>query len=305
MNNPEKTFYKRINNNQFVYHYTSIDAIFSILEEYRQNGCHALPFWAGCIYKTNDSREMELGFDTLKNILPRYEKERDDNIKISDVFGNSEYESSCKEKLFQRPIDGIVEMSSIPYTISFSCKRDFLPMWSMYGDGKKGVCLKFRLPKLIDLLRGHLQFCFVYYEGERENIIEDYLLPTLYEFDAKRAPERMSIDDKTSELSILCDCVSPFIKTKDWAYEEEFRIVYHEHYGPELDDDFFKSLQLTLNKIKVKNHITLPINAQSLEEIIIGPLANYKVIEHILRNELNECLLNNIEITSSSIQISK
>lgn len=301
----EDIFYKKLIDNPYVYHYTSIEALFSILEGYRQNGCHALPFWAGFIFKTNDQREMELGYDTLKCILPKYEKEHNKSIYLSEVYNEVEYEKLCKDKLLKRPIDGFVEMSSIPYTISFSCKRDFLPMWSMYGDGKKGVCLKFRLSKLINCLKGNLQLCFVHYEGEEDNIIDKYLLPSLYDFDANRVSKELSIEDKVNELNSLCDCISPFVKTKDWSYEAEFRIVYHKHYGPELDDNFFKCLQLSLNKIKINDHITIPIDAKSLEEIIIGPLVKYDVVEHVLRNELNECQLYNVEITSSSIQINK
>ena len=56
-------------------------------------------------------------------------------------------------------------------------------------------------------------------------------------------------------------------------------------------------------KTKVLDYISLPIPSSSLEEIIIGPLTDYNVVEHILRNELKECILNNVETTPSSVQI--
>lgn len=294
-------FFKKLLDNPFVYHYTSIDALFSILEEYRENGGNTLPFRAGCVYKTNDSREMALGYDTLKSILPQFEKSNANSIGLSGVYGSEDYEKQCKEQLFQKPIDGAVEMSTIPYTISFSCKRDFLPMWAMYGDGKKGVCLKFSLNKLISCLPGIPSICFVHYDGDEPNIINDYLLPSVYDIGPKRISREISIEEKISELSILCDCISPFVKTKDWAYEEEFRIAYFERYGLYFDDGF----HFALKKKIIEDHITLPIDAKSLEEIIIGPLSNYKVVEHVLRNELNECLLSNVDITRSSIMIAK
>lgn len=300
----EDIFYKKLIDNPYVYHYTSIEALFSILEGYRQKGCHALPFWAGCIYKANDQREMELGYNIIKEILPKYEKKHNKSINLSEIYNKVEYEKLCKKNLFPKPIDGFVEMSSVPYIISFSCKRDFLPMWSMYGDGKKGVCLKFRLSKLIDCLRGNLQLCFVYYEGDEDNIIERYLLPSLYDCNANRVSKELSIEDKVNELSSLCDCISPFVKTKDWSYEAEFRIVYYEHYGPQIDDKF-QNLLITLNQIQVKGHVTLPIGSKSLEEIIIGPLAKYDVVKHVLRNELIECQLGDIQITPSSTSIVK
>lgn len=284
-----------------------MEALFSILEGYRQNNSHALPFWASCIYSSNDSREMELGYDTIKKILPKYENNCPKSMNISEVYNNKEYEKQCKDKFFEKPIEGLEEVTNVPYMISFSCKEDFLPMWSMYGDDKQGVCMKFNLSSLITHLKGNLQMCFVHYEGDEDNIIRDYLFPILYEFDAERnkGTQKMTVDDKIEELSLICYCISPFVKSNDWSYESEFRLVFHEHYGPQYTDDFFNGLQVAPNKIKVKNHVTLPIFADSLEEIILGPLANYNVWAHVLHNELIECGLSNVEISQSSIRITK
>lgn len=303
----ENALYKKITDNPFVYHYTSIEALFSILEGYRRNGLYALPFRAYSVYNTNDPREMKLGYDTVKNILPAFEKTHNDNMNLSEVYENPEYETECKNQCFQKPKDGLIEVGSVPYTISFACKRDFLPMWSMYGDNKKGVCIKFDISKLINKLIGNIQLCFVHYEDIKDNIIDNYLLPSLYDIDAKRSKVGLSIKDKIGELSLLCDCIAPFVKCKDWSYETEFRLVYHEHYGPNYADDFFKGLkiQLYLKRIKVKEYVYLPIFADSMEEIIIGPLANFPVVEHILDNELKECNLNRVAITRSCIQITK
>lgn len=303
----EKNLYQKFKDNPFVYHYTSIEALFSILEGYRQNDHYALPFRAYSVYNTNDPREMKLGFDTVKNILPAFEKSHNDNMNLQEVYEKPEYEIECKNRCFQKPEDGLIEVGSVPYTISFACKRDFLPMWSMYGDNKKGVCIKFDINKLIDKLLGNIQLCFVHYEDNKDNIIEDYLLPALYDFDTKRNKKELPTKDKIEELSLLCDCIAPFVKCKDWSYEEEFRLVYHEHYGPNYADDFFRGLKihLQLKKIKVNEYVCLPIFPDSLEEIIIGPLANFAVVEHLLDNELKECNLNRVAITPSSIQITK
>lgn len=302
-------FFKQLMDIPFVYHYTSVEALFSILEGYRINGHSALPFWASCVYNSNDPKEMVLGYETVKEILPQYEKSCVRNMNLSEVYTKIEYEEQYKERFYtKRPKDGFVEKSTVPYTISFSCKKDFLPMWSMYGENKKGVCLRFNLGILIDNLKDNMDSSFVHYEGDKDNIIRDHLLPTLYDWDAlfvEKDKKELSIEDKIKELCLLCDCVSPFVKDKDWVYESEFRIVYCKHYGPWYNDLSFKGLHLMLNKIKVDNHVTLPIEANSLEEIIIGPMANYNVLEHVLRNELKECLLNSVEITPSSIQITK
>lgn len=301
-------FLEQIEDNPFVYHYTSIESLFAILEGYRQRKCFGLPFRAHCIYNVNDKREMELGYETVKKILPQYEANQPNNKHLSDVYQKAEYEKKCIEQFNEKPSDGQINMGTVPYTISFSCKRDFLPMWSMYGNDKKGACLKFNLCKLIDT--NHSQKCFVYYNGDEDNLIEAYFLPLLYDFFISNKSNPMSIEDKIEELSILCECVSPFIKSGDWAYEREFRFVYNKHYSPisfDLNDIHEDSIREFLmhgyEKTKVVDYVTLPIPANALEEIVIGPSANYHVVEHILQNELKECILNNVEITPSSIQI--
>lgn len=301
----EEAFYKRLLGNMYVYHYTTIEALFSILEEYRNNGCSALPFRAYCIYKMNDLREMQLGYETVKRLLPQYENNHPNSMNLSAVYEDIEFEKKLVERSIQKTTGNKKEMIDVPFAISFSCKRDFLPMWSMYGDGKKGVCLKFRLSTLVNEMKGCLQLCFVYYKGERNNIIKDYLLPLLYDFDARKYSAGISLDEKINELCLLYECINPFVKSKDWSYESEFRIVFHEHYGPKLNEDFFESLSRTYNEPKLVDYITTPIAANSMEEIIIGPLANYKIVEHVLRNELKECLLNNITVSPSSIKINK
>lgn len=302
----EDALYKKLIGNPFVYHYTSIEALFSILEGYRRNGLYALPFRASSIYNTNDPRELKLGFDTVKNILPVFENSLNDNMNLSEVYENPKDETECKNRCFQKPEDGLIETGSVPYAISFTCKRDFLPMWSMYGCNKKGVCIKFNLNKIIDKLGGIIQFCFVHYDDNKDNIIEDYLLPLLYEmFNTKRNNNKLSINEKIEELGLLCDCIAPFVKCKDWSYEEEFRIAYYKLYEP-INDLTIAGLPLSLKMQTVKDHIEgIPINAKALEEIIIGPLADFPVVEHVLRSELNECLLNDVDITPSSIQITK
>lgn len=305
----EDIFYKRLMNTDFVYHYTSIEAVLSILEGYRGNGQVALPFRASCAYNSNDPREMELGYSTIKKILPEYERSCDMSIDLSEVYKNAEYENQCKKRFMQKPKNGMVENADVPYIISFSCKQDFLPMWSMYGNDKKGACLKFNLGSLIDEWKvSNTDLCFVYYEGETENIINNHLLHSLYRWEAilnGASTKKLTIDDKIQGLSILCDCISPFIKTKDWAYESEFRIVKYMHYGAKLDEDFIKNNKHVLPKLKIDPHFTLQIPASSLEEIIVGPLANYNVWEHVLLTELKDCGLSNVVVSPSDIKITK
>lgn len=298
-------FLEKLIETPFVYHYTSVESLFAILEESRQIKERViLPFRAYNIYNVNDPREMKLGFDAVKKFLPEYESMIDNSMYLSEVYLDKNNENRCREECYKKPSDGFIEWGHIPYTSSFSSKGDFLPMWSMYGAKFKGVCLKFRLKELVEYLSDNCQFGFVSYNGDNDTSLLKENFLEIYNWYANQQEQAMNIDEKIEELSLLCACISPFIKISDWAYEQEFRIVCNHHYAPQLDrESIERLLKEGIQKTKVQPYNYYPIYPNALEEIIIGPKANYNVIEHILRNELKECLLNDVKVTPSSIEI--
>lgn len=300
-------FLAKLNDTKFVYQYTSLEALFAILEGYRKskttNGF--LPFRASCIYNLNDPREMKLGFDVIKRFLPNFENERSYNLNLSEVYKDIETENRCREKCHDPIFDGTIEAGTIPYTSSFSRKRDFLPMWSLYGSSFKGACFVFDLMKLIDSANDNMQFGFVSYEDDESefDVLESFI-PQIYKWLQNIYKKDMNIEEKINELSAICAVFSPFFKCKDWAYESEFRIVCQKHYEIDFSHDFIKGLSWNpMPKKKVEPYDYYQIKANALKEIIIGPCANYCDVEHILRNELNECLMNDVIITPSLIKI--
>lgn len=296
--------FKLLEDSPFVYHYTSLEALFSILEGYRSIVYTGIiPFRASCIYNANDPKEMELGFDVVKRNLPQFEKNNPNNMNLSEVYKDCSYKQYYLDNYYRKPINGMIQYSLVPYIISFSLKRDFLPMWSMYGNNHKGVCLKFNIKKIVNIPFERSHFDFVSYDGDKEyNIMEDHF-KLLYEMQAKKPNKPKTIEEKKEVLSTCCLCVSPFIKSSDWSYEKEFRIVYNHNYEPELDNDFRYGVSYGIKMKRIQRYVEYPINSNALEEIIIGPLANYQVMEHIIRGELKECLLNSVTITPSSIAI--
>lgn len=294
----------RLKNNPFVYHYTSLETLFAILEEYRHNKeAGELYLKASCIYNVNDLREMDLGFNVIKKHLPDFERNASINLHLSDVYNTKSDEKKCIEKWNTKPKDGMICQGMVPYVLSFSCTEDFLPMWSMYGNDKKGVCLKFNTLELADSVGDSGQYDFVSYDEEDSYIFNEHFLE-LYKYTAEHiATEELTIEEKIDELSLLCECVSPFIKSKDWAYEKEFRIIYRHKYGKDLNEDNYKELLFLHKKEQIKPYLFLLIKACSLDSIIIGPLSNFKSIEHIVLNELNECQLSNVKVLPSAIQI--
>ena len=289
----------------FVYHYTKLESLFGILYDYKNfKKPEQLPLRASCIYNVNDPREMELGYNYVKDFLPEFEKNHPQSIHLSEIYTSDVSDKKCLELCNQKTKEVYIESGMIPYTISFSAKRDFLPMWSLYGNHCEGVCLKFNLLELIDKI--HSQFGFVVYDGNSDDdyIKNDYF-PPLYDFIINEEnTNNLSIDQKIDELSILCTCVSPFVKSSYYAYETEFRIVNTVRYGEITEHNIKEIIHNGLPKEMIKPFVYYSMNANALKEIIIGPLVkNYKSIESVIRNELNGCLLNDVDITSSSITI--
>lgn len=297
-------FEERLIKTPFVYHYTKMETLFAILEGYRQNKEKGfLSFRANSIYYLNDPREMMLGFDAVKKFLPEYEKETNCNMYLSEVYLDSDNENLCRKECIERPVDSTIEKGSVPYSSSFSTKEDFLPMWKMYGGDLKGVCLKFDLVKLVGPLPEPFQFGFVSYDGDEDDSYLKEIFSNIYDWESKHY-KSMIISEKIEELSLLCACISPFVKSADWAYEQEFRIVYNIAYGlPKDRKSFEDQIRHGIKKTKIYPYILYSICPNALEEIIIGPYADYNTYEHILRNELKECLLNEVRITPSSIEI--
>ena len=301
-------FKKKLQENPFVYHYTSLEALFAILEGYRCNvNSEYIPFRASCIFNVNDPREMELGFSAVKKFLPYFEEKSINNMFLSDVYNSPLHENKCLERCNLRPQNGLIERGMIPYAISFSCSGDFLPMWSMYGNNKKGVCLKFNTGKLIEGLYGSCQVDFVSYDGEDDNYIMNEHFSLLYDYDAEKlGDKKMSIDEKVELLSIYCQCISPFIKSSSWGYEKEFRIVYNQMYRPEITEEYLRKIIFPFAKREmeiINRYSIIQLSVKSLESVIVGPLADYKSIEHVIRNELCECQLARVEVNPSFIQI--
>lgn len=302
-------FLAKLEETQFVYQYMNMESLFAILEGYRKakktTTYGLIPYRASCIYNVNDPREMKLGFDAIKKFLPDFENKQSNNLYLSEVYEDTETENRCRERCNNQIVDGMIEAGIVPYTSSFSRKRDFLPMWSLYGGNFKGACLVFNLMKIIDSTNENMQFGFVSYEDDETEVdnLESFF-PQIYERVQNTYKTNMTIKDKIDELSSICSVFSPFFKSKDWAYESEFRIVCHKHYEIDFSHDYIKGLSWNpMPKKKVEPYAYYSIKANALKEIIIGPSAKYCDVEHILRNELNECLMNDVNITSSSIKI--
>lgn len=285
-----------------IYHYTSLDTLLAIFHECKMKGGRYLTLRASNIYKVNDPSEMKRGYDVVKKILPGIEKKASINWGLCEVYTDKKYEEACKKGYYNEENKDVVTIGSIPYEISFSMRRDYLPMWSLYGDNGKGVCLRLDKKDIVDWLNlnngsqcgGDVRY---------SNFGNDNLLKNIIGFGYSRINEIKDIYDKIRELATLCAYVAPFIKYKDYSYEKEFRVALYKQYGvitePSTREKWIRCA--TKGYIKVDPYVELDFPTSFLKEIIVGPCVNSDVIIPILKRELKNCNAETIALTKSKV----
>ncbi len=296
---------EELNRIRYIYHYTSLDTLLAILENYRKDKeKNGLIFRASNIYMVNDPKEMEVGYGIVKEYLKEYETTYIPKpYWLHEIANSNEYEAICKNNYFVGYKGFLTEPVIIPFIISFSAKRDYLPMWSLYGKTGLGVCLKFDAFRIIEAEYDG-QIGFVAYDNKtglkmmKESFSECY---NWYLYEYKDKLDLLTIDKKVHEIGNLCLYMSPFIKYRDYKYEKEFRLTCYKHYG----DDIINTLSLNefINpKIyPVDKYIEVPIPVSSFKEVMLGPNMDKSIMAHIVKKELEEC---NIRVRVSESKIS-
>jgi len=108
------------------YHYTSLNALYSILKNKE--------LWLGNAAAMNDKNEIKEFFKSLKKWLINRNPDKEELIK--KLLNNA-----------TKHIEG-----KYPFVMSFSTWEDDAAQWERYGDKASGVCIKFNIPKLAELL---------------------------------------------------------------------------------------------------------------------------------------------------------
>jgi len=124
----ERLTSQKVRYSSTLYHYTTIESLVEGIIP--KDNDDKLTFWATHCDYMNDPQEMKADFERLDN----------DYSHITAI-GNL-YAALVDEKNEKgRKIDDI-------FLLSFSEKKDFLPMWSMYGKNGNGIVLEFEKFKL-------------------------------------------------------------------------------------------------------------------------------------------------------------
>lgn len=236
-------------------HYTSWSSFQGMLQfvlDAKENKERYLCFHASHINAMNDRTEGKLILDYF--------------------FTGSGLLNDIQEKMSE-----VREKAGEPYVISFShskqgIEHNIIPMWMMYADGGKGVCLHFDYKLIKDNIPNDVKLMECQYKtiGEIKSIAKVKRDNIKDEFKGNR--------DITNLLSDLMFDI-PLYKEKYWEYESEWRLVTIKN-NPK-----YKVGRLGFVPYQ---EIRLPLSA--LTKITIGPCANQEVIENtlnLLKSELD------------------
>ncbi len=254
-------FYKKEVKN--VFHYTSINALFNIINDKELRLTNAMYL--------NDREEFVNFIDVLKN-------------RFNTGFKFDQFVLFLDE-IKENQLNGIEESHNLAYYIFSTCKSlGDLPMWNWYSKGE-GICIEFDNTELADFFKKSInnlekadcyQYDCIYTDEDKKEILTESIK------EAKTIitkPKR----DKFDLWNLLCPFSFSF-KNKQFFYENEHRYVVKIDVDEVIDNnseiikvkyDFYcsnnsikPSINISFDKIPIKRIIVSPRNSN--ETIING-----------------------------------
>lgn len=261
------------------YHYTSLETLLKILQNIdMQNGVPMLQLYARRIDKVNDPTEVLVTKRTLLALVKNYE-ERNDVPKDNRIAHKI-------ESLSQKAISDATKLEKMEHPLYITCfskKKDYNPMWALYGDKHHGVCLCFsddikyrRVVKDNDnaiIISGD-----VAYRRLKDSESVNNCLKVHYMFPSTKQEELESV------VSDILSYISPFIKNNNYSYEREFRLCVYNYISKQIEERWKKENGTFYEN--TKDNIKLNIPVSSLKRIILGKKVP-DIMKNLLRNYIN------------------
>lgn len=263
----------------YVYHYTSLDALFNgMLLEQPVNGMQ-ICLWASSVLCVNDTQEVRIAFDFV----------RDHIVKIEDTNDD---------------VDMMTEMMAGYYVTSFSLLRDSLPMWHRYSKNATGISICFDVNVLRQSAKDSLIKC-VYLKPEVLDKIRSYIKDskpvscTFGQFalicfvllvGLSKSKDR---DKVTGRITALLDFLTS-LKNKDYIDENEVRLFVVE--------------QNTNAKSRVREqkdiveYVERFFPKEAIVEIIVGPNnVDKEKTALFIKRYLDRIGMSHVKVTTSEV----
>lgn len=293
------------------YHYTTIEKFQKLLEGSvgADGRISDLKFWASSIYAMNDPKEFLFGYDMLwDDLIHQIEKTlgiKNEKHKLSMLWKQNKYLSKSKWK--NTVLNSLFDVHKVPFIVSFSRNEDWLPMWTTYANNGNGICLGFSndeytIPNLklngfnVEIIH-HLHASEVSYDKPDEiicKVVERYYADLYDNYSTIHDDSQLS--SKMAEAFALLSIISaPYHKHKAYEYEKEERLIVFKK------DE--KDVKYRCNNSgHLIPYIIVPVKANFLKRIIIGPCADNESVRRELLCELKRYGIN---ISKESVVPSK
>lgn len=252
-------------NSEIIYHYTSLEVLKYIFDNYSQENPF-LTFWAtNCAYM-NDPREISEGIELIEAAIGPIAMPKPGGDQV--ILEND----NIKESLL---IASSVGNIGVPYVISLSRVKDNINMWRMYGQSGQGIALGFRRDKI--KVAGCALLDCIYGGDYKDDDYEDIIDRTKRMFESSLEkgktlkPSALSHrqNDFLSTLTIIGRMAS-YVKNDVYKYEKEVRLT-----------TYCKTPQFRVINNILTPYTTIQLPVESLESIIIGPDCDDRNIESL------------------------
>ena len=264
---------------EIIYHYTSVDSLLGMLSNSTFDNPQ-FTFWASHCLFLNDLEERRKGEKLCLQLLPSVEEELSIPVdeRISTYIDDDKFQKMMSSSL--KDLESEIMNHVSIYVISFSKKRDFLPMWNLYSQNGNGIALGFdRVPMREDLTTLSFAIPYCTYNADihdlKNEIKSIYLECKITEVGAIDILKRKGLNEKQLKvascamtLAWLFNTVAVKIKSDFFSYEEEARIITQEN----------RTVKFRNSKGNIIPYMEIPISAKYLKEIIIGPTQDYERI---------------------------
>lgn len=272
-----------------LYHYTSKEAFFSMTKIMLEakSLIRQFEFWASSCFCMNDTVELKQGYGILMELLKEEEKKHEPHLRLSNICSEVKIKDMTDEQIPSFIRDNSFNMERAPYAISFSSKPEQIPLWSMYGDNGKGVCLCFDLNRFSE---SDKLLCFpVIYDFESTNdedknmirrVIQDQLQKYYEEIEQVSDAEELFYKKNTC-LRVLATFLSPFFKHNSFSFENEWRLI---RYCSTHEVEYRKN-----NNGSIIPYVKINIPFCALKKVIVGPCSNSKTDMDLIHAYMKLC----------------
>ncbi len=217
---------------EFLCHYTSIDVLCKLFTN-NTNGCFI--FHASSVDSMNDNAEY--------------------------MEARKQCRDGVEEIIMEREL-------GIPFALCFSDKETNIPMWNMYANKGKGVCLLFNFRKIknhIKALQKKDERLIAFYKCIYKDILSNEKLKPLDS--GNQYPDTKELSKKMKDKA--------FIKPNCFRHEKEWRLMIWQDWVP--NDNHI--IHFKERKDELCPYLEIPIPVNSLERIVLRPNASEQMID--------------------------